>query len=49
MKDDRSMLIRGSNNTTVNRVLSRLNFDFEEKIWKRPPAVSLLIDHIYGA
>ena len=47
--DDNSILIRGSNNQTVNRVLSKLNFDFEEKIWKRPPAIGLVMDHIYGA
>ena len=49
VRDDNSILIRGSNNQTVNRVLSRLNFDFEEKIWKRPPAIGLVMDHIYGA
>ena len=48
IRDDNSLLIRGSNNVTVNRVLSKLNFDFEEKIWKRPPALSLVMDHIYG-
>lgn len=49
IKDDNSLLIRGTNNQTCNRILSKLNFDFEEKVWKRPPAVSLVMDHIYGA
>ena len=49
MKDDNSLLVRGANNQTVNRVLSKLNFDFEDKIWKRPPAVGLVMEHIYGA
>lgn len=29
--------------------MSKLNFDFDEKVWKRPPALSLVMDHIYGA
>ena len=49
VRDDNSVLIRGSNNQTVNRVMAKLNFDFEEKIWKRPPAVGLVMEHIYGA
>lgn len=49
VKDDNSLLIRGSNNQTVNRVLAKLNFDFEEAVWKRPPAVGLVMEHIYGA
>ena len=42
-------MIRGSNNQTINKVLAKMNFDFEEKVWKRPPAIGLVMDHIYGA
>ena len=49
IRDDNSVLVRGSNNQTVNRVLAKLNFDYDEKVWKRPPAVGLVMDHIYGA
>jgi hypothetical protein len=45
---DNNILIRGCNNATVNRVNAKLNFEFEEATWKRPPAVALVIDHIYG-
>lgn len=45
---DNNILIRGCNNSTVNRVNAKLNFEFEEATWKRPPAVALVIDHIYG-
>ena len=51
VRDDNSVLMRGSNNATVNRVLAKLNFEFEDKAhsWKRPPTVGLVMDHIYGA
>ena len=49
MKEDNLVLIRGSNNFTVNKVMSKMNFDFDEKTWKRPPALGLVMDHIYGA
>ena len=51
VRDDNSALVRGSNNSTVNRVLAKLNFEFEDKVhsWKRPPTVGLVMDHIYGA
>jgi hypothetical protein len=29
-------------------VLSQLNFEFQESVWKRPPALSLVLDYIYG-
>ena len=48
MPPDNNILIRGCNNSTVNRVNAKLNFEFEEATWKRPPAVALVIDHIYG-
>ena len=51
VRDDNSVLVRGSNNGTVNRVLAKLNFDIEDKAhsWKRPPTAGLVMDHIYGA
>ncbi len=48
MPPDNNILIRGCNNSTVNRVNARLNFEIEEPTWKRPPAVALVLDHIYG-
>ena len=36
---DQTVLIRGTNNSTVNRILSKNNFDNEEKVWRRPPAI----------
>jgi len=45
---DNGLLIRGSNSSVVNRIGCRLNFEFEEPTWKRPPAVALVLDHIYG-
>lgn len=41
-------MIRGSNNTTVNRILCKANFDNEEKVWLRPPSISLILENIYG-
>ena len=46
---DTGLLIRGCNNSVINRLGSKYNFKYEEEIWKRPPAVALVIDHIYGA
>jgi len=46
--DDKTCLIRGAKNTSVNRILARANFDNEEKSWMRPPSISLVLDHIYG-
>lgn len=42
------MLIRGTNSSTVNRILSKNNFDSEEKVWLRPPAITLHLENIYG-
>jgi hypothetical protein len=30
-------------------MLSKMNFDDDEPLWKRPPSISLKMDHIYGA
>jgi len=49
VKDDNAVLIRGSNSSSINRINAKLNFDMEESVWKRPPAVALVLDHIYGA
>lgn len=45
---DNAVLIRGCNNSIMNRLSARLNFEFEEEAWKRPPPVALVLDHIYG-
>ncbi len=45
---DNGLLIRGTNSTVVNRINAKLNFEFEKATWKRPPAVALVLDHIYG-
>ena len=45
---DQTVLIRGTNNSTVNRILSKNNFDKEEKVWRRPPATTLHLENIYG-
>jgi hypothetical protein len=29
--------------------LSKAKFDQEEKIWMRPPTISLVLEHVYGA
>ncbi len=45
---DNGVLIRGCNNSVMIRLSSKYNFQFEEEVWKRPPAVALVLDHIYG-
>lgn len=46
---DNGLLIRGCNNSVINRVGSKLNFDpTAEEEWKRPPNVMLMLEHIYG-
>lgn len=40
--------MRGSNNKTVNTIHAQLNFDNEEKVWQRPPSISLILENIYG-
>ena len=42
------MLVRGSNNPTVNRILGRDKFDMRERTWIRPPSISLNLEHVYG-
>jgi len=32
---DNGLLIRGCNNQTINRIMAKLNFEFEEATWKR--------------
>ena len=41
-------MIRGSGNTTINKILSKLHFEYEDKVWKKAPAMSLVLEHIYG-
>lgn len=45
---DIGLLIRGCNNEQINMINSKLNFDSSEEVWKRPPGVALVLDHIYG-
>ena len=45
---DNTVLVRGSANTTVNKILSKLHFDFEPKTWIKAPAMTLVLEHIYG-
>ena len=45
---DNTVLVRGANSTTINKILSKLHFDFEPKTWIKPPAMSLVLEHIYG-
>lgn len=45
---DNGLLIRGCNSPEINRLNAKLNFEYEESTWKRPPAVALVLDHIYG-
>jgi len=32
----------------MNRLRTKLNFSMEEEVWKRPPTVALVLEHIYG-
>lgn len=48
MIQDQTLLVRGSQNANVNRILARSNYDQEEKVWLRPPAISLILENIYG-
>lgn len=45
---DSTVLIRGSHNLTVNKVLSKMHFDFEPKSWLKNPAMAMVLEHIYG-
>lgn len=45
---DNTVLIRGSNSGTINKILSKLHFDYESKTWMKAPAMSLVLEHIYG-
>ncbi len=45
---DNALLVRGCNNSILNRLNAKLNFEYEEETWKRPPAIALVLDHIYG-
>jgi hypothetical protein len=47
--DDRTVLIRGADSEHVQRSLQLPLFDTqEEKLWKKPPAMALSLEHIYG-
>ena len=41
-------MIRGCNSDNINKLNAKLNFEYEEATWKRPPAMALVLDHIYG-
>lgn len=45
---DSTVLIRGANHATVNKILSKIHFDFEPKTWLKAPAMALVLEHIYG-
>ncbi len=45
---DSTVLIRGSPSLTINKVLSKMHFDFEPKTWMKTPAMALVLEHIYG-
>lgn len=45
---DQTALVRGSTNSTVNRIHSKVNFESQEKSWQRPPSISLVLENIYG-
>ena len=45
---DQTALIRGSNNSTVNRIMGKVNFDAGDKSWKKPPSITLHLEFIYG-
>ena len=45
---DNTVLIRGSNSGTINKILSKLHFEYETKTWIKAPAMSLVLEHIYG-
>ena len=32
---DNTVLVRGSNSTTMNKILSKLHFDYEDKKWMK--------------
>ena len=40
---DNTVLIRGSNSLTINKILSKAHFDFEPRDWIKPPATSLVL------
>jgi hypothetical protein len=43
---DQTALVRGSNNSTVNRIHAKVSQS--DQSWKRPPSISLILEHIYG-
>lgn len=45
---DSTVLIRGGNHSTVNKILAKMQFDYEPKTWQKQPAMSLVLEHIYG-
>jgi hypothetical protein len=45
---DSTVLIRGANSQIVNKILSKMHFDFDEKSWLKAPAMGLVLEHIYG-
>lgn len=47
--NDQTILVRGTNNGFINRILSKQKFDAEEKVWQRPPSISLVLENVYGA
>ena len=46
--DDQTVLLRASNNPTVNMILAQVGFDDDEAVWQRPPSISLALENVYG-
>jgi hypothetical protein len=47
--DDYTILLRGCDNQTVNRIHAAEGFDQREKTWMKPPSASVILDHVNGA
>jgi hypothetical protein len=45
---DSTVLIRGANHVTVNKILAKMHFSFEPTTWLKQPAMNLVLEHIYG-
>jgi len=45
---DNTVLVRGSTSSTVNKILSKVHFEEEDKTWMKAPSMSLVLEHVYG-
>ena len=46
--EDKTGVIRGSNHPVVTQMMSQRDFDKDPQEWKKPPRISLILEHIYG-